>query len=41
MMTHLYVMKAKANPTKLIELPRTTPKATIPPCAPHVDPMGL
>lgn len=28
-------MKANASPTKLIELPKTTPKATIPLCDPH------
>lgn len=32
---HLYVIKANASPTKLTELPRTTPSATRPPCDPH------
>lgn len=36
--THLYVIKANASPTRLMLLPRTTPNATIPPCAAHVFP---
>lgn len=29
-------MKANARPTRLTELPRTTPNAINPPCEPHV-----
>lgn len=38
--THLYVMKANAIPTRLTELPRTTPKATSPFCSSQIDPMS-
>ena len=38
MLTYLYVINANASPTKLIELPSTTPKATKPPSAPHAVP---
>lgn len=31
-------MKANASPTRLMLLPSTTPKATIPPCDAHVFP---
>jgi hypothetical protein len=31
-------MKAKANPTNDIELPSTTPNATIPSWLPHAEP---
>lgn len=41
LIAYLYVMKAKANPTNEIELPKTTPKATTPSWLPHVDPIGL
>lgn len=36
LITYLYVMKANARPTRLTELPRTTPNAINPPCEPHV-----
>lgn len=38
---YLYVIKANANPTNEIELPRTTPSATTPSWLPQVDPIGL